>query len=147
MIVDAPIVVAAIAATTAIVAPALTFYLTRRKEREAEWRSQKLAHYKQFMTTLNAIVGPIPTTEERIAFADAANNIYLVGSPTVLAALRAYLDETADTKPKGAPDRHDELLTVLLFHIRDDIGIKPNRPDHAFEFRLWSGKPRVDMTA
>jgi hypothetical protein len=138
------IIIAMITAFAGIIASALTFYLTRKKEREAEWRTQKLAHYKQFMTALNAIVGPIPTTQERITFADAANNIYLVGSPAVLIALRAYLDETADSKPKDAPDRHDELLTVLLFHIRDDIGIKPNRPDQPFEIRLWSGKPRAN---
>lgn len=139
--VNGPLAAAVITAVAGIFASALTFYLTRRKEREAEWRTQKLAHYKQFMAALNAIVGPPATTEERTAFADAANNIFLVGSPAVLIALRHYLDETADSNIDKEVDRHDELLTVLIFAIRDDIGIKPNRPNEPFEFRLWSGKP------
>ncbi|BAV65667.1 hypothetical protein [Sphingobium cloacae] len=140
---NGPIAVAVITAVTGIFISALTFYLTRQREREAEWRTQKLAHYKQFMTALNAIVGPPPTTEERVTFANAANNIFLVGSPRVLVALRHYLDETADSNSNKEVDRHDELLTLLIFAIRDDIGIKPNQPTEPFEFRLWSGKPRA----
>lgn len=137
------VAVAIITAVAGVLVSALTFYLTRQKEREAEWRTQKLTHYKQFMAALNAIVGPPPTNEERIAFANAANNIFLVGSPRVLVALRHYLDETADSNRNREVDRHDELLTVLIFAIRDDIGIKPNEPDGSFEFRVWSGKPRT----
>lgn len=143
MTIDGSIAVAIITAVAGIFASALTFYLTRQKEREAEWRAQKLVHYKQFMAALNAIVGPPPTTEERVTFANASNNIFLVGSPRVLVALRNYLDETADSNSNKEVDRHDELLTVLIFAIRDDIGIKPNQPTEPFEFRLWSGKPRT----
>jgi len=137
------IIVAIITVVGSILAAAITSYLTKAKDREAEWRSAKLAHYKRFMTALSAIVGPTPTAEERITFADAANDIFLVGSPDVLVALRAYLDETADSNGGKVVDRHDELLTVLIFAIRDDLGRKPNRPKEPFEFRLWSGKPRV----
>lgn len=136
------IIVAIITVVGTIVAAAITSYLTRAKDREAEWRSVKLAHYKRFMTALSAIVGPTPTPEERITFAVAANDIYLVGSPAVLVALRAYLDETANSNSGKVVDRHDELLTVLIYAIRDDLGRKPNRPNEPFEFRMWSGKPR-----
>jgi Zn-dependent protease with chaperone function len=140
---NGPIIVAAITAIAGVFATALAFYLTRQKEREADWRSQKLAHYKAFMVALNAIVGPPASTEEKIAFANAANNLFLVGSPAVLIALRRYLDETAESNTDKAFDRHDEYLTELIFAIRDDIGLKPNRPNEPFEFRLWAGKPRV----
>lgn len=135
------IIVAFITVAGSIIAVAITSYLTKAKEREAEWRLAKLAHYKRFMTALSAIVGPTPSYEERVTFADAANDVFLVGSPAVLVALRNYLDETADSKATKEVDRHDELLTVLMFAIRDDLGRKPNRPDGPFEFRLWSGKP------
>ena len=139
---DGAIVVAIITVGGGILVAAITSYLTKAKEREAEWRSQKLAHYKEFMAALNNIVGPPPPVEDKVRFANAANNIFLVGSPRVLLALRAYLDETADSNTGNENDRHDELLTSLMFAIRDDIGMKPNRPDEPFEFRLWSGKPR-----
>ena len=130
------IIVAIITVVGSIVAAAITSYLTKAKDREAEWRAVKLTHYKRFMTALSAIVGSKPTDAERIAFADAANDISLVGSPAVLVALRRYLDE------QKVVNRHDELLTVLMFAIRDDLGRKPNRPDEPFEFRMWSGKPK-----
>lgn len=137
------IIVAIITVVGTIVAAAITSYLTKAKDREAEWRAVKLTHYKRFMTALSAIVGPTPTPEERITFADAANDIFLVGSPAVLVALRAYLDETSDANSGKVVDRHDELLTALIFAIREDLGRKPNRPNEPFEFRMWSGKPRA----
>jgi hypothetical protein len=139
--VNGPIIVAVITAIAGVFATALTFYLTRRKEREADWRTQKLSHYKEFMAALNAIVGPPATTEEKVRFANAANNIFLVGSPAVLIALRNYLDETAESNASKSVDRHDKTLTALIFAVRDDIGLKPNRPDEPYEFRLWAGKP------
>jgi len=47
---DAPIIVAVITAAAGLFASSLTFFLTKKKEREAEWRKQKLDHYKEFMT-------------------------------------------------------------------------------------------------
>ncbi|WP_143277629.1 hypothetical protein [Bordetella genomosp. 10] len=96
---DASVVVAIISVSGTVMVSALTFFFTKQKEREAEWRKQKLDHYKEFMAALNDIVGPPPTTEEKVRFASAANNIFLVGSPSVLLALRGYLDETAQSNP------------------------------------------------
>jgi len=53
------------------------------------------------------------------------------------------LDETADSNRNKEVNQHDELLTVLIFAIRNDIGIKPNQPTESVEFRLWSGKPHT----
>lgn len=58
-------------------------------------------------------------------------------------ASRHYLDETADSNRNKEVNQHDELLTVLIFAIRNDIGIKPNQPTESVEFRLWSGKPHT----
>lgn len=84
-----PIVVAIITATAGLLASALTFFLTKTKGREADWRAQKLEHYKAFMVALNAIVGPSALAEDRVRFANAANNLFLIGSKDVLVALRA----------------------------------------------------------
>lgn len=137
------IIVAIVTAIAGILASAIAFYQTRAKEREALWQSQKLGLYKRFMTALSGIVGDTPTTPEKIAFATASNDIFLVGSPGVLVALRNYLDETAESNANKAEDRHDQLLTALIFAIREDLGRKPNRPNEPFELKLWSGKPRL----
>jgi hypothetical protein len=136
-----PIVVASITATAGLLASALTFFLTKAKEREVDWRAQKLEHYKAFLAALNAIVGPLALAEDRVRFANAANNISLIGSKEVLIALRAFLDVTADSRTPDDLDRHDELLTKLIIGIRKDIGIKGAPLPGDYEFRLWSGKP------
>lgn len=142
MTISASIVVAVIAAVAALSTPALSFFLTKMKEREAEWRTQKLDHYKAFMVALNAIVGPPAPTEDRVRFANAANNLFLVGSKDVLVALRAYLDTTADSRSQADLDRHDELLTKVIVAIRKDIGIKGAPLPEGYEVRLWAGRPR-----
>jgi hypothetical protein len=141
--VNAAIVVAIISAAAGLLASALTFSLTKKKEREAEWRKQKLEHYKEMMAALNGVVGSPLSTDAKIRFANAANNIFLVGAPTVLVALRAFLDETATSnKNRSSDECHDRLLTELMFAIRDDLGIEPNKPISGYTFRLWSGQPR-----
>jgi hypothetical protein len=137
-----PIIVAVITAGAGLIASALSFFLTKMKEREAEWRTQKLNHYKAFMVALNAIVGPPAPTEDRVRFADAANNLFLFGSKDVLVALRDFLDVTADSRTQADVDRHDELLTKLIIAIRMDIGIKGAPLPDGFEFRLWLGRSR-----
>lgn len=139
---DAPIIVATITAVAGLFASSLTFFLTKKKEREAEWRKQKLDHYKEFMAALNDIVGPPAPVEAKVRFASAANNIFLVGSPSVLIALRGYLDETAESNENRSNDTHDKRLTILIFAIRDDLGIEPNKPVNNYVFRLWAGRPR-----
>jgi len=135
-----PIIVAVITAGAGVIASALSFFLTKMKEREAEWRTQKLNHYKAFMVALNAIVGPPAPVEDRVRFADAANNLFLFGSKDVLVALRDFLDVTADSRTRADLDRHDELLTNLILAIRKDIGITGALLPEDFEFRLWSGR-------
>ncbi|MDP9603353.1 UNVERIFIED_ORG: hypothetical protein J2W38_003142 [Variovorax paradoxus] len=137
---DAPIIVAIITAVAGLFASSLTFLLTKKKEREAEWRKQKLDHYKEFMAALNDIVGPPAPVEAKVRFASAANNIFLVGSPAVLIALRGYLDETAESNTNRSNDTHDKCLTMLVFAIRSDLGIEPNKPIDDYVFRLWAGR-------
>lgn len=137
-----PIIVTIITAGAGVLVTALSFFLTKMKEREADWRTQKLDHYKAFMVALNAIVGPPAPTEDRVRFANAANNLFLVGSTDVLIALRAFLDTTADSRTDADLDRHDELLTKLLVAIRKDIGIKGAPLPKGYEVRLWAGRPR-----
>lgn len=141
---DTPILVALITATAGIIASALTYYFAKQREREAEWRKHKLEHYKTLLTAMNGIVGETAPSENKVAFASAVNNVMLVASPEVLTALRAFLDEIAESNKSRDSERHDKLLTALMYAIRDDVGIKPNRADSTYQFRLWaSGQRRL----
>lgn len=140
---EAAVLVAVISAAAGIFASALTFFLTKRKEREAEWRKQKLESYKELVSALSGIVGTAPPSEAKVRFAHIANHILLVATPAVLIALRDYLDETSDSNKNKAAHRHDELLTVLMYAIREDLGIKPNKASSEFQFRLWAAGENV----
>lgn len=140
---ETSLLVAIVSASAGIFASALTFFLTKRKEREAEWRKQKLESYKELLSALSGLVGSAPSAEAKTRFAHTANHILLVATPRVLVALRDFLDETSDSKKDHTIDRHDELLTVLMYSIRADLGIKPNEATPEFQFRLWSPGKRV----
>lgn len=134
---DSTIIVAIISAATAVVVSIATNYLARKRELENDWRKQRLEYYKEFITAINGVLEGRTTTEGKQRFAYAANNIFLVGSPRVLQTLRAYLDESG--KNIEQQTKHDELLTELVFAIRDDLGIQPNRiKDGNYLVRIWS---------
>jgi hypothetical protein len=140
---DTPVLVALITATAGIVASALAYFFAKQREREAEWRRQKLEHYKALLAGMNGVVGATPSGENKAIFAKAVNNVMLVASPVVLVALRSLLDEIAESNKNRENDNHDALMTELMYAIRDDVGIKPNRAGSEYEFRLWaSGRQR-----
>jgi hypothetical protein len=134
-----PILVAAITAVASIYA----LRLTKQKELEATWRAQKLEHYKALLNAMNGVVGADPSVESRVRFAQAANNVGLVASPEALASLKALLDHIATPGRRADGDRHDELLNVLMYAIRDDVGIDRGRAGDGFRFRLWGAGPRL----
>ena len=53
---DTPVIVAVISAAAAIVVPAISFYLTKSKERQADWQRYKFELYKDFIQSLSGIV-------------------------------------------------------------------------------------------
>lgn len=51
------IIVAIIAAAAAIAVPAISFYLTKSKERQADWQRYKFELYKELILSFSGIVG------------------------------------------------------------------------------------------
>jgi hypothetical protein len=129
---------AIISALAVILASAGTIYLTKQKEREAEWRAKKLAYYEEFFGAASGIVGDGTPREARIRFAAAVNNLHLIGSASVIKALHAFTDEIAQSNAAGmTKERHDQLWSRLVWEIRSDLGDPPG--DAAtFAARLWA---------
>jgi len=46
---DTSVVVSAIAAASGVIVAAVSFFLTKKREREADWRKYKYEQYKEFM--------------------------------------------------------------------------------------------------
>jgi hypothetical protein len=117
---------------------ATTYWFTKQREREAEWRKEKLAYYKTFVECLSGIVGDIAPPEEQRAFARSTNNLQLFAPQPVITALNAFRDEIRVSNPNRTQEQHDKLLAVLFLAIRQDIGVFPPDDPATFSPRLWT---------
>jgi hypothetical protein len=125
-------------AITAIIIAAGTFFLNKQKEREAEWRSKKLAYYEEFFAAASGIVGETSPPDTKVRFATAVNNMHLIGSHGVIKAVHAFCDEIAISNANKTKDRHDELWSRLVWEIRDDLADPPTETPEGFSARLWA---------
>lgn len=132
---------AIITGALAIVAVIVTNYFSRKREREADWRKIKLDYYKEFMPALAGNVAGRATAEGIIRFHDAQNTIGLVASSAVMQALNAYQEEISIRNVNRSQVCHDQLLSILVTAMRDDISPGGSNNDRALEFRLIAPPP------
>ena len=68
----------------------VAYFLTKWREREAEWRKDKREHYKAFVGSLSGIIEGEATPEGKVIFNRATNDLNLIAPQTVIEALIAY---------------------------------------------------------
>jgi len=110
-----------VALVTAAITAGLTYYLTKRREHEADWRKLKLERYGEYVTALSGVVRRDPSSDAQARYADAVNSIVLVALSSVLIALYAFQDE----KSGGA--KRESLLNSVMDAPREDIYPGPRR--------------------
>lgn len=133
---DTTIVVSVIAAASGVIVTSVSYYLTKKKEREADWRKYKFEQYKEFMVSMSASLGTGSTLEGKRSFAVAGSALHLIGSRGVLLALHVLLDAIENLSLSRAA--HDALLSKLIWEIRQDVGIPGTPYESEFSARLWS---------
>lgn len=138
LLMDTSAITAGISAVGALAVVAAGYYFTKKKEREAEWRKEKLTLYRAFIASLSKVLEGESTAEGQIAFATACNDLLLFAPQPVIVALRAFQDETRESNPNKSRQRHDALLAGLLLEMRSDIGIEPKDDPKSFEVTLWA---------
>jgi len=131
---DTPVVVAIIAAAASLFASALTFFLTKSKEREAEWRKVCVEQYKELISAMSEVAAANPTDTARRRLALASNHVGLFASPAVLRHLTSLLDAVK----AGQLQHHDEMLTALMHAIRVDLGVPGASSQSDIRFKLWA---------
>lgn len=130
---------AIISAIAAIIASAGAIYLTKQKEREAVWRAKKLAYYEEFFAAASGIVGENSPPDTKIRFATAVNNLHLIASNLVIKALHTFTDEIAVSNAmKMTKEHHDQLWSLLVWQIRNDLDDPPSKDPKTFSARLWA---------
>ena len=143
MKVDPTILVAIISAAAAIVVPTISYNLTKRKEREAEWRKYRFEQYSDFIGALSGSVGATATPEARRSLAEACNRIQLSASNDVIAALHQFQDRISPSNPDRSMEQHDQLLSQLFQAIRVDLKIPETPRKSQFKARVWSASPKL----
>jgi hypothetical protein len=123
-----------LAAIGSILVAGATYWLTKKREREAEWRKAKFEHYKEFFASFGGNLMSTGSPEGRMAYARARNNLALVAPQPVIEALQAFEKVIAITNVNNDIDRHDEFLSRLIFEIRRDLQISPS--DNSETFRV-----------
>ena len=138
----AEVVTALIAASGAIVLAGATYWFTKKREREAELRKEKLEHYKDFVASLSGIVSGEGTPDGQRAFARACTQLNLVAPQAVVRALQDFLQEIKVGISQRSNERHDRLMSKLFHEMRKDLEVTPRDKDSSFIFGLWaSGAP------
>ena len=140
----AEVVTALIAASGALLLAGTTFWFTKKREREAELRKEKLEHYKDFVAALSAIASVEWTADDQRAFARACNKLNLIAPQAVVKALQAFQQEIKVGNSQRSLERHDFLMSKVFFEMRRDLTVFPRDADKSFVFGLWaSGQPRA----
>ena len=132
------VIPALIALLGSISVAALTYWTTKQREREAEWRKEKLLYYKAFIECMSGIVEGDATPDGHRSFARATNNLMLFASQTVVSALNDFRAEISISNTNRTQAEHDRLLAALLLAIRADIGVSKKDDPAAFGPTLWS---------
>lgn len=132
------VLTAIVSAAGAVVAAVAGYVFTKRAEREAEWRKEKLDRYKAFVASLSGTIEGETSLQGQEAFAHACNNILLFAPRPVIDALQRFRDEIRVSNPNKSIERHDQLLADLLFEIRNDLGLRPRDDRSTLRVQLWA---------
>ncbi|MDC8757202.1 hypothetical protein [Janthinobacterium fluminis] len=129
-----------VATLTAVV----TYATTKKREREAEIRKEKLEHYKEFMTSLSGVILGEDTPDGQRAFSRACNKLNLVAPYAVIVALQGFQQEIKVTNSNGTRERHDELMSALIHSMRKDLGLNAKNESDSLVFGLWASGVQPD---
>lgn len=138
----AEVLTSLVAISGAIVLAGATYWFTKKRERDAELRKEKLEHYKEFVASLSGVISGESTPEAQRAFARACNKLNLIAPQAVVRALQDFQQEIKISNLHPSKDRHDQLMSKVFYEMRRDLQVTPRDGDSSFVFGLWaSGVP------
>ena len=134
----------AVALVTVAVTQPITYFFSRKRDHEADWRKMKLEQYKEYVAALSGTVHhPFDSAVQR-RYSDAVNSMGLVASPSVLIALYSLLDETSFSNKNPTPQKYDSLLSSLMREMREDSHPESPKDNPEFIFRTLDCPPNED---
>lgn len=143
---DTPVLIAIISPSLSIIGTAILFFLTKRSERIAKLREEKVNHYRVLMSSISDLaVDDADKDDANQRFNMAVNTIGLVAPVSVVNALMDFHSEIKYSNPQRSHEKHDELLIKLLIAIRKDIGLTKKDSIDDFKFHLIGSRPKKNV--
>lgn len=106
----------------AIISAAVSYFLTKKNQLNADERRLKEQYYLAYIKAVSNSVISNHTENSRDQLANAQNELLLIGSSEVVKSLMDFHDYC---KPSSGQDfkveKHDELLTKLIMDMRIDL--------------------------
>ena len=130
-----------VAVVVAVLTAGSTYFLTRKREREADWRKMKLDYYKEFVAAFSGIVEGRMTPESEVRYHDAFNSIGMVASPAVLSAVQELQAQISPTNFARTRESHDRKYSEMMNALRQDLQPRGQREANALNFYVISTRP------
>jgi hypothetical protein len=134
----------AVALVTVAVTQPITYFFSRKRDHEADWRKMKLEQYKEFVTALSGVVHHPYDSDVQRRYTDAVNSMGLIAPPKVFVALYGFLEETSFSNRNRTPQKYDSLLSSLMRAMREDSHPKSPKDSTEFIFRTLDCPPDKD---
>jgi hypothetical protein len=129
---NASVWVAIVSAVAGLLTAAFTYAVTKRREREADWRKVKLEMYREFTIAMAGMAEADATDEIKTRFNIASNSLHLIASKQTVDALEAFRFEIRASNQNRNDETHDKLLSRLFWEIRRDLGEVPTEDPGRF---------------
>jgi hypothetical protein len=134
----------AVALATVTITQPISYFFSKKRDHEADWRKMKLEQYKEYVAAFSGTVHhPYDSVVQR-RYSDAVNSMGLVASPKVLDALYEFLDETSFRNDDRTPQKYDSLLSSLMRAMREDSHPEPPNDSSDFTFRTLDCPPDLN---
>jgi hypothetical protein len=122
-------------AVTLVVGAGAAYVFTKWREREAEWRKEKIEVYREFVTSLSDFfldTDASHLSEKKLRFVRACNNLNLVAPQAVIEALKRYhVGRELNRETFG------QLISQIFYEIRRDLKISPKDDSRTFGIQVW----------
>src|SRR5437762_9600097 len=131
--------VALITVSGTILVAAITFFLTKSKERGVQLQQRKQSQYQELLSAISDLADDSVSLEQaRRKFAAAVNTIFLVASQPVIDALMAYHRELSSESI--VRQKRVELLKRLILEIRKSLELPFEDDPKTFDFELVAAR-------
>jgi hypothetical protein len=131
--------VAIISAAASIIVAAVSWVVTARQKRADELRKLKMERYSELLASISDLVVYGLNEKTQARYSSAFNTIALTAPQTVIKALFEFQDHIHVSNQNPSPQRHDELLSKLIFEIRSSLDLPFKDDPEEFHLRLIGG--------